>query len=776
MFKVYFLIILMLFIQFDYFESTNVLLNHKSIENIINDYIKFYERKNPIKINKPSNREHFQQRISTAGFQLHSVSESNIKYRENSPRMPSSFAILMNFKEDGTSSVQLMESMESVYWYDAGHCKHGQMYNPLSKRCSDILCLAGSILFQSDNGYRCVKDENSTISEHHDDLCVPDEIVVEMTIEHKLCTFDHTSLNDHLCNNKSLLNYKNLSIEIHKSIANILSSTNERIENLQIVNNKTYILNFDESDHDDFDNSNENENYYDDDVNELNFNQDGVFIDNPVMSHSGIKSRLNLGESKKSTFTEKIVVQFIIRDQKLFDLNIEKQKSIELYYNLVAIGFFKTKDKLLGRKILYSNVIEKKNSNNLEWCTNTGYNKKTLTDSFRILNDKDNKYYIFDKNTYTLYPAGYFYLTIIYKTKEKGPKIDRIKYKQIQNSTQSKNPIYFDQKILIHLNLTDITDEILEKNNTNIITFAYLIVCDRPAKIRNRNVTCPNLQTIKIRICEFNYHENNKSFHFPLLNKDYSVDEYEYDPIEPNKYIRVCNFIDDSMKEKIKKEPNVTLMIHGYISFVSIIISLTALFGVLITYIIFDQLRNIPGWNLIFLSIALIIAQSSFLAGSILSKIPVGCFILALLTHYGYLASFFWMNVIAFDLYRNFRDKASHILINTVRVRSRISKYALYGWLSPFLIVFSGVMIDLYLKEPSLNRLRPCYAGYIEGCNKPSLFELKDENDFANKTLSDYENNNNNSTVINKCNDNMIDLILTKTCWIMHGTANFMVI
>ena len=114
MFKVYFLIILMLFIQFDYFESTNVLLNHKSIENIISDYIKFYERKNPIKINKPNNREYFRQRVFTGAFQSFSVSESNIKYRENSPRMPSSFAILMNFKEDGTSSVQLMESINTV--------------------------------------------------------------------------------------------------------------------------------------------------------------------------------------------------------------------------------------------------------------------------------------------------------------------------------------------------------------------------------------------------------------------------------------------------------------------------------------------------------------------------------------------------------------------------------------------------------------------------------------------------------------------------------------
>jgi G protein-coupled receptor Mth (Methuselah protein) len=150
--------------------------------------------------------------------------------------------------------------------------------------------------------------------------------------------------------------------------------------------------------------------------------------------------------------------------------------------------------------------------------------------------------------------------------------------------------------------------------------------------------------------------------------------------------------------------PDLSAQISGWLSVATSIVSLIALVLVLITYALFQELRNIPGWNLINLSIALMVAQSSFLAGAFMSEIVLACFIVSLITHYGFLASFFWMNIIAFDMFRNFRDKSSLVLLKKVEIKSRLYKYALYGWISPIIIVLVGLTLDLSLKDPQLNR------------------------------------------------------------------------
>lgn len=144
------------------------------------------------------------------------------------------------------------------------------------------------------------------------------------------------------------------------------------------------------------------------------------------------------------------------------------------------------------------------------------------------------------------------------------------------------------------------------------------------------------------------------------------VDEYELDSIEPDKYIRVCKYY----KEKdnatmsnlaglsgvgVEPEFDLNVAISGWASFIFTVISIVSMIFCLITFALFHELRNIPGWNIINLTLALTLAQLCFLIGSFVNGTNIFCFIIAMATHYGFLASFFWMNVIAFDLYRNFR-------------------------------------------------------------------------------------------------------------------------
>ena len=134
-------------------------------------------------------------------------------------------------------------------------------------------------------------------------------------------------------------------------------------------------------------------------------------------------------------------------------------------------------------------------------------------------------------------------------------------------------------------------------------------------------------------------------------------------------------------------EINLSTEIAGYLSNICIVISIVFIILTLVTYALFEELRNIPGWNIINLTLALGMAQFFFLLGSFIDQFPVVCFIVAVITHYGLLASFCWMNVIAFDLYRNFRRKSSHIILKMINIRKRLIKYLCFGWLMPMIIV-----------------------------------------------------------------------------------------
>ncbi len=126
--------------------NSDFLLPNSSIQHLLQAYLEGFER--PLPFSSPQNNRR-KSLLRNAMVVEPTLVTSTL-------RMPQSFAILMNFGSDGTSSLQLMESMDSIYWADVGYCKHGQMYDPLNKRCSDIFCLSGAMLMQlSNNGYSC---------------------------------------------------------------------------------------------------------------------------------------------------------------------------------------------------------------------------------------------------------------------------------------------------------------------------------------------------------------------------------------------------------------------------------------------------------------------------------------------------------------------------------------------------------------------------------------------------------------------------------------------
>jgi len=100
------------------------------------------------------------------------------------------------------------------------------------------------------------------------------------------------------------------------------------------------------------------------------------------------------------------------------------------------------------------------------------------------------------------------------------------------------------------------------------------------------------------------------------------------------------------------------------ISFTLNLVSIFSLTTTLITYILFKELRNLPGLNLMCLAVSILISRVVFMIGE--RKGVQGlviCNVVAVIIHFTTLATFFWTNIMAWDIYKTFgqRTVLSHI-------------------------------------------------------------------------------------------------------------------
>ena len=94
--------------------------------------------------------------------------------------------------------------------------------------------------------------------------------------------------------------------------------------------------------------------------------------------------------------------------------------------------------------------------------------------------------------------------------------------------------------------------------------------------------------------------------------------------------------------------------IQAIVSFIGQVISLTALAVNFLTYMLFPSLRNLPGKCIMNLVLALFVAHLLFIVGVGQTGDRKVCMAVAMVMHYCFLASFFWMNGLAFELWRTF--------------------------------------------------------------------------------------------------------------------------
>lgn len=212
---------------------------------------------------------------------------------------------------------------------------------------------------------------------------------------------------------------------------------------------------------------------------------------------------------------------------------------------------------------------------------------------------------------------------------------------------------------------------------------------------------------MRIALCEVTQY-TNFSIRMKRSGRLYTNREYRFDHLRPDLYIVVCK-IDSVNGTTGGKTLGFVERAPGILSTIAMFLSIIALAISLVTFGLFSSLRNLPGCNTINLIIALMIAETLFLCQSlIIMTSPSVCLLFALGIHFFYLASFFWMNVMAFDLWKTFHKGFSLYVYD---IRERLPFYALYAWGSPMIIVLIGIILDA--KNASL---KPCYGRFFRGC------------------------------------------------------------
>ncbi|XP_064614557.1 adhesion G-protein coupled receptor D1-like [Liolophura sinensis] len=139
-------------------------------------------------------------------------------------------------------------------------------------------------------------------------------------------------------------------------------------------------------------------------------------------------------------------------------------------------------------------------------------------------------------------------------------------------------------------------------------------------------------------------------------------------------------------------------------------LSIAGLALTLIVYVTLEKLRTVPGKILMNLTLSLLLAQFFFAFGTGKMAWPNFCTANAVLEHYLWLVSFFWMNVISLDLAKTFMS--SSLLSHDDRGRSLLAVYSVYSWGLPFLKVTACFLLDILDVVPD-NQLK--YAS-IRAC------------------------------------------------------------
>ena len=179
---------------------------------------------------------------------------------------------------------------------------------------------------------------------------------------------------------------------------------------------------------------------------------------------------------------------------------------------------------------------------------------------------------------------------------------------------------------------------------------------------------------------------SNLSIYLNRTNKTYDFGEYDIE----NGSIVACIFLPHTLFWKT----NINQLILDYLTLVAFIISIINLSCVILTYVIFSELRHLPGKNILNLSTSLILAQILWLAAVGHPYTPTSCKVIAIVEHYLFLVSFFAMVIIAFHSRSVFASKQVSREVSRLKAAKMFLKYSAIVWGIPAIFALTCGLID----------------------------------------------------------------------------------
>ncbi|CAF1413452.1 unnamed protein product [Adineta steineri] len=578
------------------------------------------------------------------------INISDVKQARNRANVPQSLTLLMNFRDDGTTSFQIMQGNQVVY-LDNGYCQVGQLFDPTTGQCRDMYCQEPNHTY---NGTACVPDDSRKTPNVHKPMSD-----IDLSLILTISPSDHYQRGNYskrLNGRMHELCTTNWNQIFHDTLHNYLGIDYERITKTR-----------------------------------YHVNQDNNHLISNLMKNSTVHNESTLGTLPHNS-SHTIIRNALLNNQSVtikfyFTINDRFQDSNDTLTSLHVVTLLLLASEFhvvldlcnnYSMKVETLSIISDRNKTQHEFCSDSDvmYQSRNGIIKRRVRADGEIDYVVDIPELETTYESGdYVYLFLISTLTQ--PQTSTAQTPQITDNSSSSNP-----------------------TSTNKL----VSVCNRQPRIVGR---CPDSLVMRIALCEVIQYKNF-SMRIKRTGRLYTNREYRYDDYRPDLYVVVCKH-DTYNQTNSGKTPGFVEKAPGILSTIATFLSICALAITLITFILFSSLRNLPGCNTMNLIIALMIGEALFLSQSLITMTRSSvCLIFALGIHFFYLASFFWMNVMAFDLWKTFHKGFSLYIRD---IHERLPFYALYAWGMPGIIVLIGIILDA--KNASL---KPCYGRFFRGC------------------------------------------------------------
>ena len=179
-----------------------------------------------------------------------------------------------------------------------------------------------------------------------------------------------------------------------------------------------------------------------------------------------------------------------------------------------------------------------------------------------------------------------------------------------------------------------------------------------------------------------------------------------------NSTISVCLPLKDRFnRAKIIYIRNTTSYALQILTLIGLSISIICLILLLVTFGLFQELRTVPGMNLMNLSFSMLLSQLLWLIGSSYFTGTTACKVFAILEHYLFQVSFLAMSVISYHSCYVFSQPFAGRVAN--KSSRRFIKYSAFVWLAPAIYVAICVTLDktgAFLVDYGIN----CWLGNVD--------------------------------------------------------------